>query len=105
MVKRAAPREHEVVVCYDIADGRLRQKLADALLDIGLIRLQQSVFWGRLRPADEKSIARELRACVRDGTDRAFFCRLDLSRVIETNGFGYLPSELTEKNPNHVFID
>ena len=105
MVKRAAPREHEVVVCYDISDGKLRQKLADALLDIGLIRVQKSVFWGRLRPADEKAIARELRAYVDGGQDRAFFCRLELSSVIESNGFGYLPSELTEANPNHVFID
>ncbi|MDT8439413.1 MAG: CRISPR-associated endonuclease Cas2 [Wenzhouxiangellaceae bacterium] len=93
-----------MIVCYDIADSKLRGKLADSLLNIGLVRLQQSVFWGRLRAADEKAVARELRARI-EQPDRAFFCRLRLSEVVEQNGFGYLPSELTERNPNHVFID
>lgn len=35
-------------VFYDIPDDRIRLKVADALKDYGLLRLQKSVFVGQL---------------------------------------------------------
>ena len=62
--------EREVLICYDVSSSRARAKLFDALKDIGLSPLQESVFWGRLRPAEERAIAREFDRLLDKTTDR-----------------------------------
>jgi len=49
-------------VFYDIPDDRIRLKVADALKDYGLIRLQKSVFIGQL----SRNRAEELSEYLRD---------------------------------------
>ena len=36
------------LLCYDIEDNYLRQKIANRLIEIGLVRIQKSVFLGEL---------------------------------------------------------
>lgn len=38
-----------VLILYDIADDRIRNKIADCCLDYGLERIQYSAFQGQLR--------------------------------------------------------
>ncbi len=48
-----------VLLIYDISDDRIRLKVADACLDYGLARLQESAFFGLLtRELQEKLMAR-----------------------------------------------
>ena len=47
------------LVCYDIVDNKRRKKFIDALEDLGLIRIQYSVFYGDLKPAEAKAPAKE----------------------------------------------
>lgn len=49
-------------VFYDIPDDRIRLKVADALKDYGLLRLQKSVFVGQL----SRNRAEELSEYLRD---------------------------------------
>lgn len=46
----------QYLVCYDIADNRSRAKVADSLLNLGLLHIQKSVFWGFLSVAEINSI-------------------------------------------------
>lgn len=46
------------LVCYDIVDNKRRKKFIDALEDLGLIRIQYSVFYGDLKPAEAKALVR-----------------------------------------------
>ncbi len=48
-----------VLLIYDISDDRIRLKVADACLDYGLARLQNSAFFGQLtRELQVKLMAR-----------------------------------------------
>lgn len=40
-------REHTIVLCYDIADARLRRRVA-AMLEARMVRVQKSVFEARM---------------------------------------------------------
>lgn len=39
-----------LVIAYDIADDRARQKVSESLLNAGLLRVQRSVFEGEIAP-------------------------------------------------------
>ena len=41
-----------VVVFYDVRDDRLRTKIANKLLDVGMKRIQKSVFYGEIKDLD-----------------------------------------------------
>lgn len=105
MVDRQQTREIEVLVCYDVEDNRRRRLLGEALLDIGLIRIQKSVFWGLLRPADERAVKREFDRLLEKDTDRAFLARTRLSGADNEAVFGRMPSEVLDNHPGHVFFD
>jgi CRISPR-associated protein Cas2 len=50
-----AAAEMLMVFCYDVADDRRRRKVA-AILEERLVRVQESVFEGRLAPAETERL-------------------------------------------------
>lgn len=50
------------LVCYDIEDDRVRQKVADFCLDKGLERIQYSVFLGSMTHTLARDLAAQIRA-------------------------------------------
>lgn len=40
------------LVCYDISDTKIRKKFSDCLKDLGLVSLQESVFYGDLKKTE-----------------------------------------------------
>ena len=50
---------YQYIVCYDIEDNKKRKKITDLLLDLGLRRIQKSVFWGFLSAAEISGIYNE----------------------------------------------
>ena len=51
----------QFLIIYDISDDRARQKIADACLDYGLMRLQYSAFLGDLSRAHQRALFGEIR--------------------------------------------
>jgi CRISPR-associated protein Cas2 len=49
------------LLLYDIPDDRARQKVADACLDYGLLRLQFSAFAGELSKTHQRALYLEVR--------------------------------------------
>lgn len=50
-----------LLICYDIADNSLRQKIAGQLLAYGLDRINRSVFLGEIKEKDQKKLIPLLR--------------------------------------------
>lgn len=82
--------DHEVLVCYDVSEGKARARLYEALKDVGLTPVQESVFWGRIRPAEERAILREFRSLLNAKTDRAFIAPVQLEGDCALLTFGSL---------------
>lgn len=78
----------QVLVCYDVASTKARSKLFDALKCAGLKPLQESVFWGWLRRAEERQVGREFEALLDPATDKAFLIPVSLTPI---HAVGYLP--------------
>jgi len=87
---------HEILVCYDIADDKRRTRFFQDLRDLGLTSLQKSVFWGRVRVAEERALQHLIRNSLNRETDKAFFMRVALADVIRHTGFGYDDPSLFE---------
>lgn len=76
-----AKLERQVLVCYDVASTKARSKLVDALKEAGLLPLQESVFWGFLRTAEERQIGREFEKLLDPKTDRAFLIPVAMAPI------------------------
>lgn len=87
----------EILVCYDIGDNKRRRKLVNELKDIGLIGIQESVFWGRVLNAELQTIKRILETLLKKQEDKAFILRVDLSKQIQNNNFGYTDLSIFEE--------
>lgn len=79
----------EVLVCYDVKVDKRRTKLFEALKDLGLAHVQDSVFWGWLNPAEEKSLGTLFGSLLDPKTDRAFAVRSHLAsgKHMATHGY------------------
>jgi CRISPR-associated protein Cas2 len=78
----------QVIVSYDVADTKKRNKLFGELKDLGLKPIQKSVFWGYLLPS-ERGIVHllfEKYCCIE--TDKAFMTNVLIDKNIEDT-FGY----------------
>jgi CRISPR-associated protein Cas2 len=78
----------QVIVSYDIANTKNRNKFFDELKDLGLAPIQKSVFWGYIM-ASEKRIIKELfkKYCEIE-TDKAFMVNAVLDKDLD-DSFGY----------------
>lgn len=92
--------EREVLVCYDVSDNRSRRRLHDALKSLGLIPVQESVFWGFVRKAEQRQMERELQNLLDKATDRAFILPASMREVIS---FGY-PDRTFEPPPRSLIV-
>ena len=59
-------REHTIVMCYDIADARLRRRVA-AKLEARMVRVQRSVFEARMHLSAARALFGEIDMLLDDG--------------------------------------
>lgn len=72
-------------VLYDITDDRRRTKAAKACLQLGLYRVQKSVFLGTLGDSELDELVVRLEALVDAGRDSVYafpMCRTDFAKVV-----------------------
>ncbi|HET8942226.1 MAG TPA: CRISPR-associated endonuclease Cas2 [Rudaea sp.] len=79
--------ERQVLVCYDVASSRARSRLFDSLKALGLVPVQESVFWGYVRRAEERQIARDFEKLLDAATDKAFLVPVSMD-VAQASGYG-----------------
>ena len=58
------------LICYDITDDRVRTKVADKLIQLGLTRIQYSVFMGPLKAHLKKDLVSWLHLKVGNDSDK-----------------------------------
>lgn len=77
------------LVCYDISNSRKRTKFSDSLRDLGLVPMQNSVFYGDLKPAEVHSLRRTAEELLDKETDKCFWfpCRLDPEQIKKCLGY------------------
>ncbi len=54
----------DFVIAYDIADDRIRQKVSEALLNAGMLRVQKSVFEGEIAAKSLEKLQKRLGKCI-----------------------------------------
>lgn len=85
----------EILVCYDVKSDKKRTRLANALRNVGLFRVQHSIFWGYVTAAERKSIANLFQKLLDPTTDKAFILP-GKTRDYILNGFGYTSQSIPE---------
>lgn len=91
----------ELLISYDIRSNKNRNKLYNALKDMGLVSIQKSVFWGHLKSA-EVTMLSHLFEKYCEKNDKAFFIKANLAKEIVKNSFGY--DEIDFEVINHEYI-
>jgi len=77
------------LVCYDIEDNKKRKKFSDQLKNLGLVRLQKSVFYGELNKAEHKALVRYANELLDPATDKFFWTTTSLDKDQLDKGIGY----------------
>ena len=77
------------LVCYDIQDSKVRRRFFSFLKDLGLVPLQESVFYGDLKPAEARSLGIRAAEMLDSSTDKCFWfpCSLDVDRMRTCVGY------------------
>lgn len=77
------------LVCYDVSSNSRRKKFSDALKDLGLVPMQGSVFYGDLKPAEVRALARTAEKMLEPEEDKCFWfaCRLDPADIQKCVGY------------------
>ena len=73
-----------VWILYDIVEDKARAKVAKACKKYGLIRVQKSVFLGRLASSRFDELGEKCRSLINEDTDSLYlfpFCQEDFRRV------------------------
>lgn len=90
------------LVCYDVADNKVRTKLFDYLKDLGLIPIQKSAFWGELNAAEFRAMKRRAHKSLDPETDRMFWIVTQLDEHKLKEGIGYNDFLFIEADGHHV---
>ncbi len=80
-----------VWIIYDIADDKVRTKVAKACKKYGLIRVQKSVFLGKLKPSRFDELAEKCASMLNEDVDSVYlfpFCQEDF-RQVKVMGQGF----------------
>lgn len=93
----------EVIVCYDIHNNKTRRKFREALLNFGLTNIQESVYWGRVLPAEVKALTFLFKTHLNKKTDKAFIVKTKLSETITEYSFGY-PNAEDFQDKNYAIV-
>lgn len=77
------------LVCYDVSSNSRRKKFSDALKDLGLVGMQGSVFYGDLKPAEVRAMARTAEKLLDSKEDKCFWfpCRLEAEDIQKCIGY------------------
>lgn len=77
------------LVCYDVSSNSRRKKFSDALKDLGLVSMQGSVFYGDLKPAEVRALARKAAELLDPKEDKCFWfsCRLEVKDIQKCIGY------------------
>ncbi len=86
----------EVLVCYDISDDKKRDKFFERMKDLGLLNIQNSVFWGYLNAAEERAVLKELQKHTDAESDCGFIIRASLRANVSVSTVGYTLSDFPE---------
>ncbi len=78
----------QVIIAYDIADNKKRNKFYDKLKDFGLLPIQKSVFWGYILPSERKSIISMYKEYCDMASDKVIMVNAALEQNIQ-DCFGY----------------
>ena len=84
------------LICYDIEENKVRKKFFDGMKDLGLIPIQQSVFYGDLNNAEfnaMKSLASEL---LNENKDKCLWIKCNLAESEIKGCVGYKEFEYDE---------
>lgn len=84
-----AETEHTVVLCYDISRARTRRRVAGFLED-RLVRVQQSVFEGRMTPRRAYRLFDATSAMVDDGDSLRLYV-MTREGLVKSRVFGGAP--------------
>ena len=79
---------HQIIVSYDISDKKKRKKLYEELLDIGLVPIQKSVFWGYALTSEKRVVKNLFKKYCDKDTDRAFVINTVIDKDMDSS-FGY----------------
>lgn len=91
------------LVCYDIPSDKKRKKFADALKDLGLTLIQKSVFYGDLKPAESRALARTALQILDSKQDKCFWFPCRLNELVMRSCIGY--EDFSDMDPDgHGFI-
>lgn len=85
----------EILVCYDVKSDKKRTQLANELKNIGLISVQNSVFWGYATTAERRAIETLFTKILNVDTDKAFVLP-GKTRDYILSGFGYTTNTIPE---------
>ncbi len=94
----------EIIVSYDISNNKARKKLYDSLLDLGLLPIQKSVFWGRVLDAELKSIIDLFPMYVNsENDDSVFLTKTNLRKHWNKHSIG-IPKDVFQHNEHYEII-
>jgi CRISPR-associated endonuclease Cas2 len=92
----------EVIVSYDIVNNKSRKKVHDSLLDLGLISIQYSVFFGRLNQAELSAMNRILEKYIDRESDKSFFITGNFSIQLMNQCIGYSRKDIFENKDYEI---
>ncbi|MDX2246826.1 MAG: CRISPR-associated endonuclease Cas2 [Bacteroidia bacterium] len=81
----------QYLICYDIENDRLRQKISDRLVADGLERVQYSVFMGRIKEPLLKALQAWVKETLKNGkgeNDSVIFLRIQVADIRKMVIFG-----------------
>lgn len=73
----------KLIICYDITEDKIRNKIIDILIENGLMRIQNSVFLGDINKNKLKDIVEEIKTIIDFTTDNVCIfqiCEIDYNK-------------------------
>ncbi len=91
----------EYLICYDVADTKIRSKVFNELEKIGMKAVQKSVFWGCLTHAELSAIFRFIKDSIEHG-DKALITRTNFNGQGHSFLIGHEKEEFSDWKENYV---
>ena len=77
------------LVCYDISESKRRRKFVESLKDLGLVSLQESVFYGDLTGPEVGVLRKNVFRFLDKETDKCFWFPCSIPADTLRECFGY----------------
>ena len=92
---RTYPLRQEYLICYDIADDKIRYSVFRELEQYGLKPIQKSVFWGYLTLAERLAVKRYLQNKLKK-EDKAFISKANFNGKGPSDFIGHIKDDFTD---------